>query len=42
MGTTGMGPPSISAQKKASSLYGATTDAVVLPKQGVTPKRGTH
>jgi hypothetical protein len=33
------GPPSISAQKKASSLYGATTDAVVLPKQGVTPKR---
>jgi hypothetical protein len=33
------GSPSRSAQKKASSLYGATTDPVVLPKQGVTPKR---
>jgi hypothetical protein len=31
--------PSTNAQKKASSLYGATTNAVVLPKQGVTPKR---
>jgi hypothetical protein len=28
------------ARKKASSLYRATTEMVVLPKQGVTPKRG--
>ena len=41
MGTTGIGSPSKVTQKKASSLYGATTETVVLPKQGVTPKRNT-
>ena len=30
--------PSIGAQKKASGLYGATTDAVARLEQGVTPK----
>ncbi len=28
--------PSTKTQKKASSLYGATTDAIVLPKQVVS------
>jgi len=39
MATTGIGSPSEVAQKKASSPHGATTETVVLPKQGVTPKR---
>jgi hypothetical protein len=38
---TGIGSPSEVTQKKASSRYEATTNAVVVPKQGVTPKRGS-
>jgi len=33
------GSPSKITQKKVSSLYGATTESIVLPKQGVTPMR---
>jgi hypothetical protein len=35
---TGIGFLSEVTQKKASSPYGTTTEAVVIPKQGVTPK----
>jgi hypothetical protein len=35
---TGIGFLSEVTQKKASSPYGTTTEPVVMPKQGVTPK----